>query len=84
MPRKTKRAGVGSKCSVIIRFVHPSREVSKVIQNSSANERLNDLLLIKEDRRNVNHRESICYVFRHEKLESIELYAAKKVGQNRS
>ena len=79
MPRKTKRAGVGAKCSVIIRFVHPSREVSKVIQNSSANERLNDLLLIKEDRRNVNHRESTCYVFRHEKFESIELYAAKRL-----
>ncbi len=42
-------------------------------------ERLNDLLLIKECRINVKHRESTYVIFRHKKIENIQLYTAKRL-----
>ena len=81
--RKRKKAhklrpGVGATCSVLIRFLHPSRDVRSAILNLTSSQRLEDLLLIKEEEKEINHKKTQCFVFRHDRFPNIELYASKR------
>jgi hypothetical protein len=81
--RKRKKAhklrpGVGATCSVLIRFLHPSRDVRSAILNFTSSQRLEDLLLIKEEEKEINHKKTQCFVFRHDRFPNIELYASKR------
>ena len=72
------RPGVGATCSVLIRFLHPSRGVRDTILNYTSAHRLDNLLLIKEEEKLVNHKNQKCFVFRHDRFPNVELYSSKR------
>ena len=81
--RKRKKAhklrpGVGATCSVLIRFLHPSRDVRSAILNFTSSQRLEDLLLIREEEKAINHKKTKCFIFRHDRFPNIDLYASKR------
>jgi len=79
MPRKqSKRLGVGAECSVLVKFIHPSRLVSQTIINPKNNQRLERLLAIREEKKKVHGKEMSCIIFRHDDFENIELYCIRR------
>ena len=71
---KPLRPGIGAECSVMVRFLHPAKRVSKVLTNRTANDRLTDLLAIRREEKRVKSRTQLCVVFRHDLFPNEEVY----------
>ena len=82
-PRSNRklRAGVGASCSVLIRFLHPSLEVRAKILNFTSSQRLENLLLVREEQKLVNHKNQGCFIFRHDDFPNVELYATTRYAK---
>ena len=48
MARGKKRIGVGAQCSVLIKRLHPQNLISEYHPNYSANERLHDVVVVRQ------------------------------------
>jgi hypothetical protein len=46
----TKRLGEGARCSVLVKLLRPSREVAEALPNTTAQQRLDDLIATRLDR----------------------------------
>jgi len=68
MPRNTLRAGYGAECSVLIKYLHPSRLIQDKIINRREIDRLEGLVAQTKEIRKVNHRDQIVVVFKHDEL----------------
>ena len=75
---KNKRLGAGAKCSVLIKFLHPSKLVKETLTNPRHNERLDDLIAIREERKKVNRKDQVVVAFRHCKFDNQELHCVKR------
>lgn len=76
---KKLNAGVGAECSVLIKFLHPSKRVKEVLINKTAKDRLENLVAVKSETRSVYWKQQSCIVYRHdlfpnEYLHSYERY----------
>ena len=80
MPRQSKklRPGIGAKCSVLLKFLHPVKYINAEFPNIEHNQRLDNLLLMSEKEIRVNRIDQKCYVFRHDDFENIQLHATKR------
>ena len=64
MPRPpTKCLGEGARCSVLVKLLRPSREVAEALPNTTAQQRLDDLIATRLDRtdRRGNNFESVFF-----------------------
>ena len=68
------RAGIGAKCSILTRFIHPSEHVRIKFPNLDKAHRT-DGVLIGHDQRTVSRRSQDCYLFRSDDYPNIEMYA---------
>jgi hypothetical protein len=66
--------GVGAKCSLLVCFLHPSKEVSERITNPINLQRVTNLLLVKTEVIQVNKTDQAYYVFCHSNFENILLH----------
>ena len=48
MARRKKRIGVGAQCSVLIKRLHPQNLIAEYHPNYSANERLHDVVVVRQ------------------------------------
>ena len=51
IPNK-KRRGVGAKCSVLLKFLHPSQEVRRKCPNYGHKTKLNELFVLEKTKNN--------------------------------
>ena len=75
---KKKALGTGAKCSVLVRYLHPAKTVKETLVNMRHNERLHDLIAIREEAQIVNRKNQPCIIFRHEQFDGIELRCVKR------
>ena len=61
-----KRLGVGASCTVRLRFLHPKNKVKDVIQNQTATQQLNGLIVQSKEVKSIRREDKECIVFRHE------------------
>jgi hypothetical protein len=67
--------GIGAECKVLVKFLHPRKLINDlVISNPTSNQRLERLLVIRQERKTVDRKEQLCVVFRHHSCEGKELY----------
>ena len=79
MPRQQKkRLGIGATCSVIKRFLHPSRTIQEKYQNITTYDRLEGLIALRKEEKTIRNRACVSIVFRHADFEGIELYCAER------
>ena len=79
MPRpRPLIAGTGAECSVLLKYLHPSKRISEVFPNRTANERLDGLVAIKKDGRKVNKKMQQCIIFRHDRFPNEELHCVTR------
>jgi hypothetical protein len=71
---KKLHTGVRSKCSVLVCFLHPSKEASERIANPINSQRVTNLLLVKTEVIQVNKTDQACYVFCHSDFENTLLH----------
>ena len=72
--RKKKRNGVGAKCSVLLKRLHPRKDIQDKYPNATAQQRLSDLLVIGKATKKVTRRDQEVTMFRHSNFEGKELY----------
>ena len=77
MVRK-KRLGIGAQCSVLSKYMHPAKTISDKYPNRTANHRIENLLCVKEDTKNVKRRQQRVIVFRHDDFEGVEIYCVRR------
>ena len=78
MVKKKLCPGIGAQCSVLIKFLHPSKRVTDVLINFSDKDRLYDLLAIKAEQKRVKKKIQDCIIFRHDAFPNEELYCVRK------
>jgi hypothetical protein len=78
MARKKLHHGVGSICEVLLKYLHSRPIVAAKYPNATARQRLGGLLCIRQEMKSVNHKQVMCYVFRHDQFEGHELYCIRR------
>ena len=61
-----KRLGVGTSCTVSVRFLHPKNKVKEVIHNQTASQKLSGLIVQGKEEKTIRKAGKECIVFRHE------------------
>ena len=81
MPRKKLHHGVGAKCEVLTKFIHPSKHVRDKYINHDNSAMVNhqmEVLLVGVEDKIVRNKYQLCYTFRADNFPGILLYAVKK------
>ena len=66
-----KALGTGAKCSVLVRYLHPAKTVKETLVNMRHNERLHDLVAIREETQIVKRKNQPWIIFHHEQFDGI-------------
>ena len=75
---KILKQGVGAVCSVAIKFLHPQRRIKEVFPNTTLLQRLEHAIVLRQEKKNVNRKDIVCIVLRHELFEGNEIYALQR------
>ncbi len=79
MARGKKRIGVGARCSVLIKRLHPQNLITQYHQNYSANERLHDVVVVRQSSITRRGNEFIAIFVSHPSFEGCDaIYVAKR------
>ena len=70
------RANIGDVCSVMLKFLHPSRLISDRYPNQDHRERLDNLLVTGEEIKQIRGQNRNCITFRHADFENVILYCS--------
>ena len=64
MPKSnSKRNGIGAKCSVLLRVLHPKKDITARFPNAVKNQRLEGLVAIEQKKVVVNRNLQLCVIF---------------------
>ena len=78
MARK-KNNGVGALCSVLIRYLHPRRDVDTKYPRARFDDRLDGLLVQRRQIKKVNHRDqTVIVLFRHDDFPNLLVYCSER------
>ena len=72
---KKKRPGIGAKCSIQAKYLRPSKVVTENIINKTKHTTIEDLILVRQERKELRGKEALTYFFRHSSFENISIYA---------
>ena len=72
---KKKNLGVGASCTVLSRYMHPAKTVSEKYPNRVHSHKMENLLVLRKEKKVVNRVERDVVVFRHDDFENVELHA---------
>jgi hypothetical protein len=78
MTSRRLRLGIGAVCSVNLSKLHPQRVVEAKYVNFAHDYRVEGLLTLRIEKKQVNHRDQWCVVFRHSDFPNQELHAVRK------
>ena len=73
-----KRLGVGASCTVQLRFLHPKNKVKDVIQNQTATQQLNGLIVQSREVKSIRQEDKECIIFQHEDFGGQLLWALER------
>lgn len=73
-----KLCGIGAKCSVILRYLHPSKEVKDTHPNATTHTSLDDLVCIGQGHEMICRTEKDEIRFRHGSVEDDVLYCMRR------
>ena len=81
MPRKTLRRGIGAKCNIPKRFLHPKRVIdANAIYHNKQD--IEGLLIIGREERKINNKQAMCCLFRHASFDdNVILYCVEKFAK---
>ena len=74
MPEKL-RLGIGAQCTVNVKYLHPANLISEMYPNKTVHKIVENLLVIKQDTRNVNKRHQSAIIFCHDAFNISEVIA---------
>ena len=72
---KTLRLGIGAKCTVNFKYLQPANLMSETYPDKTAHTLVENLLVIKQDTRNVNKRHQSAIIFCHDAFNISEVIA---------
>ena len=74
MPR-TPRCGVGTKCTVLLKYIHPVQLINSKHPNRRSPEKFEHLLFVTKT---AIERQQFYYVYRHDEVEGQKLHGVKR------
>jgi len=72
------RCGVGAKCTVLKKYLHPAKSIADRWPNRSEKDWLGDLLAIRQEIKKIKGQDQVAIVFHHDDLPDVEVYAVKR------
>lgn len=75
---KKKCLGTGAVCTVVGKYLHPSRIYQEKYLNAAPGHVLQNLLVIRLEEKLVNRQKQVCVVFRHDDFPNKELWTVKR------
>lgn len=80
MPRrpKKKKIGIGAKCSVLKRFLHPSRLIGETYHNIAFHDRLTNLVAVRQEQKQIRNKMVPCIIFQHDDFPGTDIYSHKR------
>jgi len=78
MAPSKKRCGVGAKCTVLTKYMHPAKLIDEKYPNRTAHHKVENLVAIREDTKKVSQREQCVFVFRHDDFPDKELHCVRR------
>ena len=76
--KRKKRNGVGARCRVLKRFLHPRKDIADRYPNANAQARLDNLVVIRREANIVNRAEKRCIIFRQDDFPNAELHCVER------
>ena len=73
-----KRLGTGAKCTVLARYLHPSKRINDVFPDRTHQQRVDDLVVVREEEKEVNRIKKGCIIFTHLLFSGEELFCVKR------
>ena len=70
--------GVGAKCEVLTKYLHPSKKINEICPNYTRGSRTEDLICIGKEEKVVNKVKQNCITFRHKDFENVTLYCVSR------
>ena len=70
--------GVGAIAQVYKRFLHPSKVIKAKYPNMRGDDKLEGLIELRREKKQVNKRTQMCIVMRHEDFANTELHAVER------
>ena len=77
MPRK-KCVGVGANCSVLLKYMHPAKTISDKYPNTTARQRIENLVALRQETKIVKRKQQRVIVFRHDDFLEVEIYCVRR------
>ena len=75
---KKLRAGVGAVAETLLKYIHPSKLIRDKYPNPINGQRLENCLLIRRETKEVNRKQQVCVIFRHDEFPDKELHAVER------
>ena len=73
-----KKIGVGAVCRAYMRFIHPSKLIRDKYPNATHQDKLGEMIVIRQESRKVNHKDQMCIIMRHDHWPNKELHCVKR------
>ena len=79
MPRckASSRHGVRATCNLLLRYLHPAKEVVSNYPNRTAQQRMMNAVVVRQETKMVNQKEVVCIVLWHDDFPNKEVHAIK-------
>ena len=78
MARQKLRCGIGAKCSVKTKYMHPAKVIDDKYPNRTAHHVMEGLVALRVETKKVNRKEQQVFVFRHDDFQDNELHCVKQ------
>jgi hypothetical protein len=73
-----KRQGIGAKCTVLKKNLHPKKRINERYINFAKESRLEGLVAIRQEKKKIRGKDQLCIVFHHEDFPNEEVYCATR------
>ena len=75
--KASSRHGIRATCSLLLRYLHPAKEVVSKYANRTAQQRMMNAVVAKQETKMVNRKELVCIVLWHDNFPNKEVHAIK-------
>ena len=73
-----KKIGIGAVCRTFMKFIHPSKLIRDKFPNRIDQDKLGEMIAIRQEVKRVNHKDQMCIIMRHDFWPNQELHCVKR------
>ena len=76
-----KRKGIGANCTVLLKFLHSKKDINEKFPNRTAQDRLENCIIIGLGEKSIRNAETQVMLFRHDEFPDKQLYCVPRYAK---